>query len=383
MAYTVSLADTFANTTEQLRGTLDNGYFVTSSESAGTITLSLYNVNDPTTVLDTDTSLLNTSGNAFLTAQNNSGSIYAQTYSDASNYLLSSIDESAGALVISNRGTFAVPTATYNQHMWLTPDGGQVLLRQNANGKRCVGLSTVDASQDFDLDTSSGHASGYGVAAFPASDRVITYCYTHDAFELWDGPGGTLLDSLDDSSFYFTPAGFPVAWPSIGTHNTFLVVDTDSAADPRELNLGVLLSSGDTLTMVWQTLGYVTNWAEADTTALQVASVWGGLVFFGVRTSASGSPISVYVVDYSTGDVYPSPAESAALPGIFDRSVGWAGPDYVVAFQGFVGTPDWTIWSVLAAAGPTYLRQRQSPVRAPSRVRGIDLRQRQTPIIVR
>jgi hypothetical protein len=34
-----------------------------------------------------------------------------------------------------------------------------------------------------------------------------------------------------------------------------------------------------------------------------------------------------------------------------------------------------------AARVPRYLRQRQSPVRTPSRVRGIDLRQRQTPRI--
>jgi hypothetical protein len=266
--------------------------------------------------------------------------------------------------------------------MWVSPDGAQVLLRQAANTKRCVGLSTVDASQDFDLDTTTGHASGYGIIGHPTTDRVLTYCYTHYDVELWDGPGGTLLSSLDDSSFYFTPAAFPASWATVGDRLTFAVSDMDLGVDPVELSLGLLSSAADTLAWSWSQVGYATDWVNSDTSVSQSLATWGDVAFFGSRTTSSGTA-SVYVVDTPAQAIYTG-GPSVYAPGIFTNSVGFAGADTVVAFRGFVGTPDWAIWSVVGPpAGPTYLRQRQSPVRSPSRVSGVDIRTRQTPIIVR
>jgi len=75
-----------------------------------------------------------------------------------------------------------------------------------------------------------------------------------------------------------------------------------------------------------------------------------------------------------------SPTGYASTSNLYPNSVDFHDGRFVVAAR---LTGEIRYSNYVAPPGPTYLRQRQSPVRAPSRVSGLDIRSRQTPIIVR
>ena len=111
-----------------------------------------------------------------------------------------------------------------------------------------------------------------------------------------------------------------------------------------------------------------------------------------VAGAASGAPAVSYLDGSSPAGTYTA--------GTFSPALGTADAGMMQTLA--IGPGHWTMAGEVRVSGGTpiyneiryftiptvttttaYLRQRQSPVRAPSRVRGVDLRARQTPIIVK
>ena len=124
----------------------------------------------------------------------------------------------------------------------------------------------------------------------------------------------------------------------------------------------------------------------------------------GANLDSSLYPDAGITTDYYVNYLWAAFAGSPSLPGWLGYPNGVAGslqsinstwvsslaptvrpwPGGTFTLNSTVPLGDITIIFVRnTSTGPTYLRQRQSPVRSPSRVRPIDLRQRQTPIITR
>lgn len=96
-------------------------------------------------------------------------------------------------------------------------------------------------------------------------------------------------------------------------------------------------------------------------------------LYYLAKTGSPHSPSGGWTAITGAGFNANSGGSGARLTGLYAGSGLWlAASDYLGELR--YGLP---------RSAPTYLRQRQSPVRAPSRVRGVDLRQRQTPRITR
>jgi hypothetical protein len=332
---------------EQVYGGLPDGYFITDAAAADR--LALYRGDAPGTRLGSAI----TETNSLRFAQNTAGAVYMTAFDTASTAYLAQVSNSGTVLTVGTAGTFTqVPSRV--RVLSLSYDGTEAVVYNSTDTKFLV-LDTADASVIGDT-TLTGHTSTW----------------------IWDGPTDTLLDTY---SWPSTMSGSnPKQMRPVGTDRIFFAMLMNDSADPQNYWIGVLSTASDTLTIEWDDT-LVTDW-DISTVAQAVIAAGEGFAIVGPSTGHNGTAASLYAIDTTMGEVKPTTASTDVGTGAeqFNNFVA-AGTDYLVYADG--DSPfEVRSWSMLfPTLGFTYLRQRQSPVRTPSRVRGVDLRQRQTPII--
>lgn len=370
--YAASVIDSLSSGESLIAG-LDGGYVVTQSGSGSpSATINLRAVDDLITVASSATVT-----GEFIDESccNNAGNAYLLTNASSTTRTLRSITQSSGAISVTSVGTFTVPTGGGNlDASFLDPADTQVLVRYSA----IADFSAVNTGTGA-LDWTSVH-TGHSLTALACmgSDRYLAACSTHSDVELWDGATDTLLDSLArDGNRSATEVITPI------TATSALYAIEVSGSDPNTVRLGLLSTTGDALSFTWGPTDKVTAWTTGTPTdRFVVASAWGTRAVVGPgRRIYSGTYLSmpVYLVDCATGQVSASTADTSVGYGVYDGELWWSGSD-AFSFHDYHTYATITTWSVSPATTPI-LRQRQSPKRTPSRVRGIDLRQRQTPYI--
>lgn len=249
------------------------------------------------------------------------------------------------------------------------------------------GVNTADATENWSwTPVSLGHGTATPprlVGSFGAS-RVLMYCTTHDDLELWDDTG-SLLDSIAPPTDYHWSGRdvFPIGADLIVAST----IGTTTSSDPQAAQVKRLSAAGDVLSYLWST-DITTDWGPTRSWQSPALAGAGDAITLVSTGGASGTAtaMSLYVIDGATGTSYPSTPDSHLIVGLdagysSSNVLAFAGTDrLVVNGDAAVGS----IWSVIGTrSAPTYLRRRQSPAYTPSRVRGVDIRQRQTPIITR
>jgi hypothetical protein len=257
-------------------------------------------------------------------------------------------------------------TDTYRPRALLYADGGWVMVGQDSSGNPFIGTaSTVDDSWTFHTgSTATGYGSGYAMQA-------IGFDGTTWVTSAWDGLGNrSLRVSTSITSGWTTPT-----LPAL-----------DGIPDCITYH-----ANGWWTCHVDQTQWLFTDdpdgtWSEFDVAqhgldAYAPRIAWGADTWVLVGSSEGASyqePYAVYLS--STGS--PSGTYTASAPGwptdsrdVYGTDVAFAGGYFVAA-----SSLDADLRYATTAA-PRLLRQRQSEKRTPSRVRGVDLRQRQTPFI--
>lgn len=348
-------------------GGLGDGYYVTLKP--GLRVLELWNIQDPTTALDSYSASITT---VFRNrARNSSGELYLRRDTATSSIkMLTRVTQSSGVMSVTDIGTFtAGVSATGLLH--LTPDGTEVAFWQSTP-RRIMGVSTAAAATNYDiLWSGSGHNPVLLCA--PAVDRFIAYCDTHLEYELWEGTTQTLLDSMADN----TGRASNVYPSCTDTHRTMWA----SLISDEVFEVGCLDTSGDTFAWAWgRNVLSTPGWLTLD----MLIETRGYLASLAPEASID-SPypaVSMYVCDTRTGQIGSSPSSTLIGAGAtFTRSVGaiWVNDDTVVIGPEDSDTDTWSSWVAYPQAAT--LRQRQSPRRSPSRVGYPALRQRQSPFI--
>ncbi len=354
---------------EQVHAGLPGGYFVTDAAAADR--LALYLGSAPGTRLGT----VITETNSLRFAQNTAGAVYMTAFSTASTTYLAQISNSGSTLTVGTVGTFTqVPSRV--RALSLSYDGTEVVVYNSTDTKFLV-VSTADASVTADT-TLTGHTSTWIVAA-AGSGRAVGTDSVAGAFELWDGPTDTLLDTY---SWPSTMSGSnPKQMMPVGTDRIFFAMLMNDSADPQNYWIGVLSTASDALSIEWDAT-LATDW-DVGTVAQAVIAAGEGFAIVGPSVGHNGTAASLYAVDTITGEVVQTTPSTDVGTGAEQlNNFVAAGTDYLVYADG--DSPfQVRSWSMLFATGPTFLRLHQSPVYTPSRVRGVDLRQRQTSIITR
>ena len=365
--YTITLDGTFAPagtvSEDNLRGGLGGGYFYTTADSIQKIRL--WNVSDLTAPKDTIDVGSSSSNIIFRAAQNNAGNCYVtRTITAGSSYRLASVTNSGDTLAVTTIGTVAVSSG---QGLFVGADDSQVLC---VSAGTAIAWNTSNAGTAYAVNYNSGHSST--VLITPAPDYFIGYCSTHTDYELWSGTAGSVVASINDD---YSWTDSKVAMTPVDVDRTFVAGYT-SSTNPKEYRLGVLSSAGGALSWEWGPTTLVTNWARSTAVTISPYVVsWGNRVLLGPKLDIDGSPpvdASWYVIDANTGEVSASDANPYTGAGIgTNNNTGavWASASYFVIWPGIANTQDWSTWLVTALrSGFTYLRQRQSPKRTPSRV---------------
>jgi hypothetical protein len=354
--YTVALGSAFTlSATRAMVGALDGGYFVTI-DTGSPYDLYLHNVSAPTVAVDTAVGSYD-NFDGYVIA-NDAGDLYIMDYVSSTTRRLNRVTQSGGVLSVTNMGTATVPLGGFAAPLHLTHDGSQIVGRP-LGGDGAMAISTSNASAAY---TSAGAGHNLRLLSAPAADRYLAYCLDDYQFELWDGPGNALLDSLTGESDLDWEDGF---YPT-GANRIFGAWSNSTLA-AAERRIGVIDATGDALSWAWGPSTVTTDWVGDPLQAY--SACWGSIAAFmpGDTGTTDGS---LYVVDTLTGAVSSS-SISTYMDGVdSSRAIGFAGAGNVVAFH-FNGTDGWTTWTVTplpATTTPAYLRQRQSPKRTPSRV---------------
>lgn len=349
-------------------GGFGGGYFLTLKP--GLRIIETWQVDDPTTMLDSFDGGATNYFQGF--ARNNAGDVYAiRNTSTSSIKTLARITQSAGALTVTDVGDWTASTPTSGL-LYLSADDSEIVYQQ-LSPRRTMGLSTTDASTNFDILWSTTAHNGW-VVACPAPDRFISYCSTHTDYELWEGSTTTLLDSMADD----TGQAEDVYPCSVGLNEVMWVARSGTETH----TIGLLDTSADTLAWRWGPTTLSTpGWDVMD----GIAESRGTLATIAAEADPTFpySSISFYVVNTATGAVGASTASTLIGQGAtFSYTVGamWVADDVAILGPENTDTDDWSAWTITSTT-PTYLRQRQSAVRAPSRVRPVNLRNRQTTMI--
>lgn len=281
-------------------------------------------------------------------------------------------------------GVSTPPTATTYGRVVVTPDGAQVGLDYiDGGGTATTRVINVAGGTVAYTLTGTGHYGG--VIAMPAQNRHLRMCSTHGSVELSDETG-TILSTMSltqlGGSVTLTSGG--VICPS--TNRALFSGDVFYTSNPLDIFHGYMSTTGDTLSWVWGPSIVTTDWVASFKKGAATAA-WGNAAVTvpgdSIGTVAPFGPVGHLRVSLDTGTVTLGAADAGANGGC----QFWGGGGYMFGFggQGYlwkVGLSYYGnhngLWSVILQSATTYLRQRQSEVRAPSRVRGVDLRQRQT-----
>lgn len=307
-----------------------------------------------------------------------------QDWDNNENFLLSSVSQSGGTITVADIGypTMTRP-GTYSSSyfgglsVWASNDTTEIVIQDKTWGGTATpsplprgvlrGVDTSDASQNWslDMDALTGHTPTMLGVFGP--DRVLLSCSTHSELELWGG--GSLLDSI---ATYWTPTGREATPVS---NDLALVWRSGSG----QLSAGRLSATSDVLAWEWGPTAFSSGWGASVSAATRsfdtaVIAVPDG--------SSSGS--ALWTIDATTGTITATGTDSSVGEGMY--SGHWrdlaAASSNGFAVAGVSGSG--YTWSLVPTqTGVKYLRLRQSPVYTPSRVRPIDLRQRQTPIVNR
>jgi hypothetical protein len=206
--------------------------------------------------------------------------------------------------------------------------------------------------------------------AAPRGDRFLLQAGFTGDIRLYDDTG-TELDAITGRS----GAAEQYQWQSIDTvGNVGYLVGIRTSPPYVDATYYYRVLDATTDTLAWTSAEGSVTTDHANNTYYQW-DVWEGQAVWGPADAAATG--SIYWLDMNTGGTASGTRSSdtfyVTACGLY-ASVGFNDDVY-----------SYTVWNSPVpppvTSGFTYLRQRQSPVRAPSRVRGIDLRQRQTPII--
>jgi len=210
-------------------------------------------------------------------------------------------------------------------------------------------------------------------------------------------PSGDRVVAVDYDGSHYLMSGFPTS-TSYWRYSTSLTGSWTAVTD-----LNATSWAPEQPKRLWHpTPGYWFKHIDTTSDAAQYATTatettWGVVAdtdfgLAGTRDFAASGDYWVAVGDYVGASKLAYSASTGAPSGTWTAiSGGFSGTNILGVDYGgdyFVGVDTngnirYSYAPVTPTAAISYLRQRQSPVRAPSRVRGIDLRQRQTPIIVR
>lgn len=382
-ATSVSLSTSWSSSLA-LIGPAPDGYFAIESASASFAFIDLRSVSDPTTTVGT-ASIGARSGRA--TGWNASGdTYYAYKNSSPNSYTIVNVAQSGGALSIGTIAT-GIGTVAFDGVM-VAPDNTQVLPYSGlSDWVTAVDVATGTRQWTVNLGA-LGHLGG--MLSQPAVDQFIWKCNTHNDLELWNGAGTALLDSM---SYAITGASLGSAVGVVpAEHQTFVSLDISANSDPKDIYIGSISSSGSALAWDWGPTTVTTNWTNGTASAkfTPIPAAWAGtnvavVTPFDTVTTPSSS-VSMVVVDLATQQTFSATADTLTSEAVGFFSSGayffaFCGPGSIVKVPRTSSGNSTGIWSVLYTVGRALLRQRQSPKRTPSRVRGPDLRQRQTPFI--
>jgi len=336
---------------------LPGGYFVTADIAGGVdFTLYLRTIADPDTAADseyfgrpyiepstlTTYGAQNAAGVAFFVAQESSGV-------DDSFYV---VTQSGGAMTLTERVLSAPVTASVGV-LFVSNDGSQLI---NWDSPYVDAYAASTGTLDYSLDISAALGTlNFDVFGFPAADRIIIENYDTAEMQLLDETGTV----LDTAAVTLSPGYQQNAGDSgTGLFITRMLSNSaitynylDATGDVLSWRYGANLTIADT----W------TGWSGSNLRARVSAYGEQVVVSVGPGGTPTYSPRSLYVVDTTTGSYVASTTQSDLERGA--NAVAACGPSASVAVHYSVS---WSTWQ--SPTGPTYLRQRQSPVRAPSRV---------------
>ena len=366
--YTMTLGGTATSSDISLGG-LGAGYFATVNFSASP-TVRMLNVTAPGTTV----SSVGLTTATFAASVASNGAVYLITSPGGTTRTVRSLTRTGSTLSVSTVGSFTLPTSATgllsSQADYGATSAATGFLSVNTVG--LINLSTGALSWTFD-PTASGHST-FDVRGCLSSTRIILKCDTHSAWELFNS-SGTLLSSLS----YAGTGTLPRIRPLPG--GRFFMSDQVDGTDPNQFKIAVMSTTSDTLAWEWGPNTLTSNYTASNHRE-QIAT-WGDVAILGPFTQV-GAPapydaVSLYAINCLTGEVTASATTALMGEGLSDDEQWWADATNVI-----LTTQDNTFvaWQIVApSTAHTYLRRWQSPAMAPSRVRPVDLRRRQTPRI--
>lgn len=371
--YTATLLTTWTRPSDSganaryLLGGLGGGYFLTSKPTSNEV-LETWTVTSPGTATDTDT-LTAGEGVQDVDRDNTALTWLRRRTATSSIKTLSSVTQSSGAATVTDSGTWTSDTSTVGKLVIGGSPAKAVYHQTSSSPRKTYGLTTSSAAVDFTLTWSASHTGS--VIAMPAADRVLIHCTVDGQYELWQGTTATQLDTL---ALVNGQADFATC-RAIGGGKVFFA---EKAASSNQMNVGVIDTAGDSLTWTYGPTTVSNDWGTRN----PISEALGNAVTL-IPNGNVGADASMYVYDCGTGTL-STVATSAYIGtggnGNFSVGAVWVDASTVVIGADSSASVTWSAWTVTAVStGPTYLRQRQSPVRTPSRVRAPQLRQRQRP----
>ena len=376
--YTATLLTTWTRPSDSganaryLIGGLGGGYFLTSKPTTNEV-LQSWSVSSPTTEADSET-LVAGEGVQDMDRDNAGVTWLRRRTATSSIKELSSTSQSGGVITVTDKGTWTADTGTVGK-LLIGGDTAKAVYHQTSSSPRkTYGLATSTAATNFTLTWSASHTGS--VIAMPSDDRVLIHCTVDGQYELWQGSTATQLDTL---ALQNGQADFATC-RAVGGGKVFF---SERASTSNNMNVGVIDTAGDSLTWAYGPTTVANDWGTRN----PISEALNGIVTL-IPNGNVGADATMYVYDTTTGEINaaagPSPYIGTGGNSNFSVGAVWVDASTVVIGADSSSSVTWSAWSITAlSTAPTYLRQRQSEVRTPSRVRGVDLRQSQTPRVTR
>lgn len=369
------------NATDVLVGGLPDGYFVTADidSGAGTHVLYLRSVTDMGTALDsvscsykffpgdelTQYGALTANGDVFYMRD-------VRFTSDPTSFYR--VSQSGGTLVVDEIGPVDIEPSAPG-YLLASHDGTQLVVVNSTTG---TGYNATTGVQEYEIDLSTTlGTSNLLILAAPLADHLLVYNQDTTRTILVDSAGTDIDSTLMSGGFIpalyscapTTGAGLMMTVAINTTTLAFNVLDCDVVGGTVDWRFSSSSADYKSITVpAW------TGWSGVNL-ATRLGTYGDTCVLTMRDRTGTYSDRSIYWIDLETGDYTTSYITRFAANGAY--AINMCGADATVLWGLDLGT--WSGWSTDAV--PPVLRQRQSPKRTPSRVRDVDLRQRQTPYI--
>lgn len=342
---------------------MDDGYYANAKwPASGNRSVELRHVSAPDTVASTTLSRL---GRLILVG--NAGTVYSVATIGTAGTVYS-ITRSGSTISNTSIGTFTSSNSLHQPTiLYLPSDGTQIVAfaYQGATDDIYMGINTSTGALDYEIgiDNTAHSSTTLGPAR---ADRFLLLCGTDAAVELWDDTG-TLIDSLATS---MEGGLYNSAMAPLPSSRTVIISN-----GPSNKSWGIVDCSTDTLSWEYGPESLPSGLPDYITSVV----TWGETIVIRPISSGGATPGTAFFGSSAAGlteaSVWVSNNASTSADNSFNAMVD--ARNYVQVID------DTQVYSLVTVSDRSYLRQHQSPVRTPSRLRGVDLRLRQTPIITR